>query len=85
VDIHDVAQAIITPVQLGALDVAAGVVEFALNRMFDGRNAFYYKLFEDGRVNQTIFLRWGQAWMYKALSMFSLSASDRLPLAQDGD
>ncbi|MBN1661656.1 MAG: hypothetical protein JXA93_24895 [Anaerolineae bacterium] len=74
VDIHDVAQAILTPVQLGRLDFAARVVEFALRNLFDGKDQFYYKLFADGRVNQTVFLRWGQAWMYKALGSFALAA-----------
>lgn len=71
VDIHDVAQAIITPVRLGKLDFAARVVKFALDNLFDGHDEFHYKLFENGRVNPTVFIRWGQAWMFKALSGFS--------------
>jgi len=71
VDIHDVAQAIITPVRMNKLDFAAEVVKFALDKFFDGNNQFYYKLFKDGRVNRTVFIRWGQAWMFRALSLFS--------------
>lgn len=73
VDIHDVAQAVLTPIQLGRLEFAANVVQFALNSLFNGRDQFYYKLFADGRVNQTVFVRWGQAWMYKALAAFALA------------
>jgi len=71
VDIHDVAQSIITTIELGKLDIGAEIVEFAFSKFFDGHNQFYYKLFTSGRVNKTVFTRWGQAWMFKALSVFS--------------
>ncbi len=71
VDIHDVAQAIITLLQLGQLDWATQVTRFALDNLFDGNNQFFYKLFANGQVNKTVFIRWGQAWMFKALGLFS--------------
>jgi hypothetical protein len=72
VDIHDVAQGIITSAQLDRLAFATDVVEFAFDKLFDGSAQFYYKLFQGGKVNQTVFIRWGQAWMFKALSLFAL-------------
>lgn len=70
VDIHDVAQAIITSVLMDDLDFAGQIVAWALEHFFDGQDQFYYKLLSDGWANQTVFLRWNQAWMYKALSLF---------------
>lgn len=69
VDIHDVAQAIVTASTLGHLDFAQDVAGFALANLFDGKDEFYYKLFRNGRVNKTVFVRWGQAWMFRALSL----------------
>lgn len=69
-DIHDVAQSIITTVELGYLDFAQEVIEFALEKFFNGQDEFYYKLFKNGKVNKTVFFRWNQAWMFRALTLF---------------
>ena len=70
-DIHDVAQAIVTVSRYGEILFAQEIVQFALHRFFDGKDQFYYKLFADGTVNRTVFFRWNQAWMFKALSFFA--------------
>lgn len=70
VDIHDVAQGIITASTLGHLDFAQELVRFALEKFFDGRDEFYYKLFKNGRVNKVVFIRWNQGWMFRALALF---------------
>jgi len=67
VDIHDVAQAIITAIDLKKFDLANEIIHFAINDMSNGKDTFYYKLFASGKTNKTIFIRWGQAWMYMAL------------------
>ncbi|MGD8779520.1 MAG: hypothetical protein PVH88_11240 [Ignavibacteria bacterium] len=72
IDIHDIANAIITLTKLGEIEKAEAVFDFALEKMFNGRDQFYYKLFADGRVNKTVFIRWGQAWMYKAIAEYIL-------------
>lgn len=70
IDIHDVAQAVITSLQLDKIEFASKVMEFAINTFFNGKDEFYYKLFTDGKLNQTIFIRWGQAWMYRAINKY---------------
>ena len=67
IDIHDVAQAIITLTQIRELEKARSVIDFAINKMSNGVDEFYYKYFKNGKLNKTVFFRWGQAWMYKAL------------------
>lgn len=68
VDIHDIANAIITLTKLNEIEKARSTLQFALAKMFNGQDQFYYKLFANGRVNKTVFIRWGQAWMYQAIS-----------------
>jgi len=67
VDIHDIANAIITLTKLNEIEKAEATLQFALDKMFNGKDQFYYKLFSNGRVNKTVFSRWGQAWMYRAI------------------
>lgn len=70
IDIHDVAQSIITFVEAGDLKFADSIADFAVANMSNGFDEFFYKLFEDGRKNRAVFIRWGQAWMMSALTMF---------------
>lgn len=67
VDIKDVAQAIITLAVLGQRERARACLQFAYDHFFDGTDAFWYKLHQDGQVNRTVFIRWSQAWMLKAI------------------
>lgn len=73
VDIHDVAQAIITSIDLRNYPLADGIIEFAVENMSNGKDCFYYKLFENGDVNKAIFIRWSQSWMYYALCKLCFS------------
>lgn len=68
IDIHDVAQVIITASAGGNFMLADGVVKWVMDKMFNGKDEFFYKFFENGRVNKAVFLRWNQAWMYRALT-----------------
>jgi len=70
VDIHDVAQAIITCTEMRDWKRAEQIMDFAIKKMSNKRDEFYYKYFENGRTNQIVFFRWAQAWMFKALSFF---------------
>ena len=76
IDIHDVAQAIITLTALGEYFRAERVAEFAVENMSDGTDEFYYKYYQSGRVNWAVFIRWNQAWMYRALTYYLRFESD---------
>lgn len=76
VDIHDVAQAIITAVDLRKHELANELIEFSIVKMSNRENQFYYKLFENEKNNEAIFLRWGQAWMYYALIYYLLQIKE---------
>jgi len=71
VDVKDVAQAIIASVELEDISFAGELIDFALEKFFNGKDEFYFKLFKNGNVNKTVFFRWNQAWMFRALSLFS--------------
>jgi hypothetical protein len=70
VDSHDVAQAIQTAIALGKTDIAETFLRCAVNAFYKGNGLFRYKLFEDGRSNDAVFIRWTQAPMYKAMSLY---------------
>ena len=71
-DIHCVAQSIITLVELKHLDndnieLARSVFEWTMNHMWDERGYFYYRVlpFYKDKIS---YMRWSQAWMLLALS-----------------
>jgi hypothetical protein len=72
IDIHCVAQSIITLVSFKDFDdenlgLAASVLQWALSRMWDERGFFYYQawpLF----TNRLSYMRWSQAWMLYAMA-----------------
>lgn len=72
IDIHCVAQSLITLVALQHLDsrslpLARRVLGWALEHMWDPRGFFYYRVLRAG-VIRTSYMRWSQAWMVLALS-----------------
>lgn len=68
IDIHDVAQAIITFTEMGDLKFADEIADFAVNKMSNKKDEFYFKYFKSGKTNNLVFARWGQAWMLFALT-----------------
>jgi hypothetical protein len=85
IDIHSVAQSIITLVMLRDLAadtvaMAARVLEWALDHMWDGRGYFYYRYGAAGPVRIS-YMRWSQAWMLLALATWQ---SERLGGAPPG-
>ncbi|MBS3136899.1 terpene cyclase/mutase family protein [Candidatus Woesearchaeota archaeon] len=68
IDCHDVAQAIITMQIAGEKEFAQNILQFAIEKMSNGKDEFYYKYFENGKVNNSVFFRWNQAWMYVAIA-----------------
>jgi hypothetical protein len=72
IDIHCVAQSIITLIDLkdvgrGNIDLACAVYKWAINHMWDEHGYFYYQIhpFYKNRIS---YMRWSQAWMLLALA-----------------
>ena len=79
IDIHSVAQAIITLLVFRDLDpgnvaLAGSVLRWAMEQMWDDRGFFYFRILRFC-TNRISYLRWSQAWMLLALSTL-LSESD---------
>jgi hypothetical protein len=72
IDIHAVAQSIITPLELDGRDAAniqlsRTAFRWAMNHMWDDRGFFYYRILRSCTI-RTSYMRWSQAWMLLALS-----------------
>lgn len=72
IDIHSVAQSIITLVSLKDLApsnvrLAHAVFEWAMKHMWDERGSFYYRVLRFF-TNKIAYMRWAQAWMLLAMS-----------------
>jgi hypothetical protein len=72
IDIHSVAQSIITLLELRNLDLsnvllAHSVFRWAMDHMWDERGFFYYRVLRVGTI-RTSYMRWSQAWMLLAMS-----------------
>lgn len=73
IDIHSVAQSIITLVELkdldeGNIELADSVYKWAMNHMWDERGYFYYRVLPFFK-NKISYMRWTQAWMVLAITM----------------
>ena len=73
IDIHCVAQSIITLVTLkdmdpGNLRLAHSVLGWALTHLWDDRGFFYYRVLRS-HTNRISYMRWSQAWMLLAMVM----------------
>jgi len=71
-DIHSVAQSIITLLALKKLDsgnrqLAYSVFRWAMKQMWDDRGFFYYRVLRFYTI-PTSYMRWSQAWMLLAMS-----------------
>jgi hypothetical protein len=73
IDIHCVAQSILTLLEFQDLDAgsrqkAQAVLSWAMKHMWDERGGyFYYRVLRRGKI-RTSYLRWSQAWMLLALA-----------------
>jgi hypothetical protein len=72
IDIHSCSQAILTLCGFedqdeGAFETALAIAEWTLNNMKSKDGSFYYQRHRTW-TNRTPYLRWGQAWMFKALA-----------------
>jgi rhamnogalacturonyl hydrolase YesR len=78
IDIHNVAQCIITLVEFQDLDpsnmsLARSVLRWAMDHMWDERGFFYYRVLRFCTI-RTPYMRWSEAWMLLALSTLLRSA-----------
>jgi hypothetical protein len=81
IDIHAVAQSIITPLEMDGRDAAnrqmsRAAFRYAMNHMWDDRGFFYYRVLRSCTI-RTSYMRWSQAWMLLALSLL-LRGSDEM-------
>jgi hypothetical protein len=72
IDIHCVAQSIITLVELQDLGsdnipLARSALQWAMNHMWNDRGYFYYRVLRFGTI-RTPYMRWSLAWMLLAMS-----------------
>jgi hypothetical protein len=72
IDIHSVAQSIITLLELkdldeGSMEMAHSVFEWAMNHMWDQQGYFSYQVFPFFK-NNISYMRWSQAWMLLAIA-----------------
>jgi hypothetical protein len=72
IDIHCVAQSILTLIEFRNLDagniaLAHSVYRWAMQHMRDERGFFYYRVLRSCTI-RTSYMRWSQAWMLLALS-----------------
>ena len=72
IDVHSVAQSIVTLVELadmrpGASDLALAVFAWAHSNLWDKRGYFYYQKHRYW-TNRIPYMRWSQAWMLLALA-----------------
>jgi len=76
IDIHSCSEAILC---LGTLDkefpgaskILRNTTEWILQNMQDKKGYFYYRIYGNGHIDRTPYIRWSQAWMLAALSTIS--------------
>lgn len=72
IDVHCVAQSIITLLEFKQLDsdnlrLARSVFDWAMSHLRDRRGFFYYRVLPFFKI-RTSYMRWSQAWMFLALA-----------------
>ncbi|MBU8893922.1 MAG: hypothetical protein KOO66_14165 [Bacteroidales bacterium] len=73
IDIQSCAQAIIT---LGEIkprlpelsEKAEKIAMWTINNMMDKKGYFYYRIYKNGRIDKTPYIRWSESWMLRALT-----------------
>lgn len=73
IDIQSSAQAIITFAELKDLDSdlerrAKEIADWTIANMYDQKGFFYYRIFKNGKIDKTPYIRWSESWMLRALT-----------------
>jgi hypothetical protein len=89
IDIHSCAESIHCLSELsatfpGALDLAENILHWTLENLQDKSGYFYYGILKSRFtgipfVSKIPYIRWGQAWMHKALSSYIVATSKKKP------
>ncbi|MBN2463128.1 MAG: hypothetical protein JXB43_05960 [Dehalococcoidia bacterium] len=69
IDMHNVAQLIITAAEFDDLELAQGCAQWAIDNMSNNKDEFYYRMYQNGTIIRIPFIRWNQAWMYRAIAL----------------
>ena len=80
IDIHCVAQSILTLITLkqfdgGNVQLANSVLNWAMRHMWDEKGFFYYRILRVCTI-RTSYMRWSQAWMLLAMSSLLAESKD---------
>jgi hypothetical protein len=86
IDIHSVAQSIITLVAFKDFDrdsisLAQSAFEWAMDHMWDKRGYFYYRVLRSCTIRMS-YMRWSQAWMLLAMSVLVAGSRAAAPRQQ---
>jgi hypothetical protein len=73
IDIQSCAQAIITFGELQSsfpelTEKAEKIALWTINNMMDKKGYFYYRIYKNGRIDKTPYIRWSESWMLRALT-----------------
>jgi hypothetical protein len=68
IDVHSVAQSIVTFARLGDVDLAKRVAEWAGENM-QSKQGYYYYQKQRYYTNRIPYMRWSQSWMFYALAI----------------
>ena len=74
IDIQSLAQAIITYSVISTkyseyTDKAMKVLDWTLKNMYDPEGYFYYRIYKNGKIDKTAYIRWAESWMLRAISL----------------
>lgn len=74
IDIQSCAQSIITLSEINSefpetIEQMTRVCDWTIENMYDPEGYFYYRIYTDGTVDKNQYIRWGESWMLRALSV----------------
>lgn len=77
IDIQNCAQGIITFCEFQhhypqLKEKAVKIAIWTIKNMLDPKGHFYYQIYQNGQVDKTPYIRWGESWMLRALSYLIL-------------
>ena len=79
VDIHAPAQAIsFFASEPGREELAERVLDWTLTNMRDSSTGAFYFRKKGNRVVKTLYMRWSEAWAFRALAKFAVAREGRL-------
>ncbi|HAF31118.1 MAG TPA: hypothetical protein DCG75_18935 [Bacteroidales bacterium] len=73
IDIQSCAQAIITLGEMKSGNpvlekIANEIAKWTIENMIDEKGFFYFRIYKNGRIDKTPYIRWSESWMLRALT-----------------